>query len=231
MPWRSSSSAPSSRAAAAAVASPSPAATMQPFIRMCHWRANGVRILDPGLLRKPGEEAADLRQVVHAGLAHRVAGLGQLEHHVDERAALEALDREPLAERVEDRQQPAAGRGRAPLDLGLQPGARPELLAPLEERQDQLVLGGEVAVERHLRDAGLGDDPVDADGTRAVPAEQLIGGREDAFAAASRFCGGASMCPSLASGLIVGALARRDRSTQPVARVTERPSNDSREAL
>jgi hypothetical protein len=62
-------------------------------------------------------------------------GLGHLEHHVDERAALEVVAEEPLAEDVEDRQQPLRGRVGAGLGLGLQPRARPALLPTFEERQ------------------------------------------------------------------------------------------------
>ena len=72
----------------------------------------------------------------------------------------------------------------ATLDRVLQPLARPALLAALEEGEDEVVLGREVAIERHLRHARLGDDPVDADRPRAVLAEQLVGGLEHALAAA-----------------------------------------------
>ena len=64
--------------------------------------------------------------------------------------------------------------------------ARPALLAQLEEGQDEVVLGREVAIERHLRHARLGDDPVDADRPRAVPAEEPVRGLEHALAAAAR---------------------------------------------
>ena len=55
------------------------------------------------------------------------------------------------------------GVGRPALDLGLQPPARPALLALGQERQDELVLGREVAVQRHLRRARLVDDAIHAD--------------------------------------------------------------------
>ena len=71
----------------------------------------GVGLLggDAGLLGEVGHVGADRGQVLDARLVHRVVGVGDLEHHVDERAALEVLAREPLAEDVEDRQQ-APGR-------------------------------------------------------------------------------------------------------------------------
>src|SRR3954451_16034154 len=144
----------------------------------------GVGLLYPSLLRQAGDEAADLRELAHALAAHRAARVVELEHHVDERAPLEVLAREPLAEDVEDGQQLLRRRLRALLHRLLQPGARPALLAPLEEGQDEVVLGGEVAIERHLGHARLGDDPVDADRSRAVPAEQPVGGLEHALATA-----------------------------------------------
>ena len=95
---------------------------------------------------------------------------------------------EPLAEDVEDRQQPP-GRGvGARLGLGLQPRARPALLAALEEREDELVLRREVAVERHLRRTRLGDDPVDAHRLGPVPAEELVRGLEDPLTATAGGC-------------------------------------------
>jgi hypothetical protein len=60
----------------------------------------------------------------------------------------------------------------------------PYALAALQKVDDELVLGPEVPVERHLGRTGPGDDGTDTDGLRAVPAEQLIGGAPDAFPAA-----------------------------------------------
>jgi hypothetical protein len=105
--------------------------------------------------------------VADGRLPDRVLAVVDLEHDVDERAALEVVAREPALERVEDREQALGRRRAAALRLGLQPGARPQLVAAPEEREDQVVLRGEVAVERHLRDAALRDDPVDADRARS----------------------------------------------------------------
>ncbi len=38
----------------------------------------------------------------------------------------------------------------------------------LEDGQDEVVLGREVGIKRGLGDPGLGDDPVDADGPKAL---------------------------------------------------------------
>ena len=85
---------------------------------------------------------------------------------------------------VEDRQQPGGGIICPAHHLLLQPGARPALLAQLEEREHEVVLGGEVPVERHLRDARPADDRVDADRLDSSGAEQLVRGLEDALATA-----------------------------------------------
>ena len=49
------------------------------------------------------------------------------------------------------------------LDLGLKPIPGPELLAALQERHHEVLLGGEVAVHRLAGDARSLDDRVDAD--------------------------------------------------------------------
>jgi hypothetical protein len=82
----------------------------------------------------------------------------------------------------DDTVQAVAGIAGAAGDLCLQPSPGPALLAPAEEGDDELVLGDEVAVQRHLRHAGLGDDPVDPDRPRSVAAEQVVGRVEDALA-------------------------------------------------
>src|SRR5262249_52115813 len=66
-------------------------------------------------------------------------------------------------------------------DLRLQPTARPELRALLEEREHELLLAAEVPIERHARDAGLLDDRVDADCADSVAREEIVGCREDAL--------------------------------------------------
>nr|WP_239465805.1 hypothetical protein [Gemmata sp. SH-PL17] len=52
-------------------------------------------------------------------------------------------------------------------------------LVVLEDGQDQVVLGREVGVEGHLGDPGLGDHPVDADGSNAVLVEQPVSGLQE----------------------------------------------------
>jgi hypothetical protein len=52
----------------------------------------------------------------------------------------------------------------------------------LEIRDDQVVLGREMPVERHLGHARLGDDPVDPGTAIAIAVEQACCGIEDAVA-------------------------------------------------
>ncbi len=65
----------------------------------------------------------------------------------------EVVTAEPCVEDVEDREEPIAGISRTPLDLGLKPLVRPELLAALEKREHEVVLRREVTVKRHSRHA------------------------------------------------------------------------------
>src|SRR2546421_5979199 len=96
------------------------------------------------------------------GGATRAVFGAHLEHYIDERARLEVFAVEPLVEDVEDGQQSLL-RVRATADgtcfdevLG------PALLAELQEREHELVLGGEVTIERRGRDTSALDHLVDA---------------------------------------------------------------------
>ena len=86
----------------------------------------------------------------------------------------------PNTSKIASRRPAGVGAGLGP---GLQPRARPALLAAFEEREDELVLRREVAVERHLRRTRLGDDPVDPHRLGSVPAEEFVGGLEDPLTA------------------------------------------------
>ena len=73
------------------------------------------------------------------------------------------------------------------LDLSLEPPPGPQLVATLEERQHEVLLGGEVAVHGLPGDARSLDDRVDPDRLNAPAREQLIGRLEQSlprFAAA-----------------------------------------------
>src|SRR5207247_10644435 len=106
--------------------------------------------------------------------ADRAGWVLVLEKAIHEKAALEVVPPEPLIEDVEDRQQLLLGPRRSPFHLPLEPLPRPDPLAALEHREDELVLRPEVPVEGHLRHAGLGDDSIDADGANAVAGEEVV---------------------------------------------------------
>jgi len=107
---------------------------------------------------------------------------GRFEHGADEGATFEVVALKPLFEQFEDRKKLFARRGGAPLDLLLEPLPRPQLLATLEERDDQVLLRRKVAIEGHLRHPSPRDDGVDANRANPLPAEELIRGIDQLFA-------------------------------------------------
>jgi hypothetical protein len=115
------------------------------------------------------------------GGADGAVGCAVFRARINEHAAVELLGAEPVAQHVEDRQQPLARRVGRPLHGAHEPV--PEgLIAPPQHRQDQLVLGTEVIVEGHLRHPRLGEDPVDAGGVIAVLVEQPLGRLDEVLA-------------------------------------------------
>src|SRR6185437_6097289 len=54
--------------------------------------------------------------------------------------------------------------------------ASPELLAAAQEIDNQVILRGEIPVQRHLRRAGPGDDGIDSHRPDTIAAEQLVRG-------------------------------------------------------
>jgi hypothetical protein len=112
--------------------------------------------------------------------ARRMAGVGELEARVHERAAAKPAAREPRLERRKRAEEAVARRG-ARLRGGREHAAG-RLVARLEHGDDEVVLGGEVAVQRHLAHVRLGGDAIDAHGPNALPVEELGGCLQDAFA-------------------------------------------------
>ena len=109
------------------------------------------RVPEGGLLREAPNHLADVLEVSRLCAGDLVAvGSVELEEHVDERAPLEVLLMEPLVEEVEDGQELFLGGVPSPLGLGLNPFPGPALLPLLEEREDEVVLGGEVPVDLAL---------------------------------------------------------------------------------
>jgi hypothetical protein len=82
--------------------------------------------------------------------------------------------KEPLVERVEDGEQLLLGSRSAPSGFRLDPVERPELLPALQEGEHEIVLRGEVPVERRLRDTGSGDHFVDTHTPDAATREELV---------------------------------------------------------
>src|SRR5262249_30274759 len=82
---------------------------------------------------------------------------------------------------VEDREQALLGLARAGDRPGFDEVARPALFAQIQKREHELVLGGEVAIQRRLGDPRPSDHFVDADRPNPAPATQLIRAAEDAL--------------------------------------------------
>src|SRR5579859_246405 len=108
------------------------------------------------------------------GLGKFAAGLG---HRIDEGAAAEIRLAEPFRQGAGDRGE--AFFGEAAFDRGAEL-PHPYFVAGFEEGADQVVLRREVPIERHLGDAGFGDDLVDSGGADAVAVKQAQGGGKDA---------------------------------------------------
>src|SRR4030081_215560 len=104
-----------------------------------------------------------------------------LEHDVDERAAFECGRPEPLVEDVEDREQLLPGIGTSLLYFSLKPASGPQLVASLEERHDEVLLGGEVAVHRLPGHARALDDRIDSNRLDALAREKLVSGRQESL--------------------------------------------------
>ena len=106
----------------------------------------------------------------------------QLEQDVHERAGLEVLAMKPLVVDVEDREQTLLGLFGAAQHLRFDEIARPALFAQIEERDDQIVLGRKVPVERRLGDARARHDLVDPHRPYAAVREQLVARVENPLA-------------------------------------------------
>ncbi len=134
------------------------------------------------ILGKRAYDGADVLEMPRTRASDGILEIAGLEQDVHEGATLEVLTVEPLVEEVEDREQLLLGRRAATPRLRLDPPLRPPLLAPLEKRERQIVLRGEVPVEGRLGDRGAVDQLVDADGADAALREELVRALEDALA-------------------------------------------------
>jgi hypothetical protein len=130
----------------------------------------------------PREAARDRGDLVDRGVRSRLPG------RRDERAAAPGGAVDQLVERVEDREHPRPGL-RVPGEVTLDAGDA-QRVAALQVGADQAVLAPEGAVEAGLRDTGVLDHPVDADGVDALGVEELVSRLEEALLGAPRTLGG-----------------------------------------
>src|SRR3954471_15837818 len=98
-------------------------------------------------------------------------------HRVDEGAAVEAFLLEPVLQHVEDADQLVPGRPAKLVQRRLEPSP-PCFAFPFQHGEDKALLGAELIVQRHLGDARLRQDLVDARGVDPMKAEQACGGIE-----------------------------------------------------
>src|ERR671934_493022 len=112
--------------------------------------------------------------------ARRVARLGELDRGIGERAAAAAALDGELGGALEHEAQLRVGVARVRVSRFI-----PESFAFLGKlrkvRRDQLVLGGKMAIERHLVGAGGGGDSIHARGVDAVAIKKLARRLEDAL--------------------------------------------------
>src|SRR6056297_904258 len=139
---------------------------------------------------QPFEIGHDAVLVFSGGAVRGMGMVAEFPGGVDESAAVEphAFERapaEPHAQRVEHRQQPPARVGRGLFHLAHQPVAK-LLVTSMQHGENQFVLGPEMFVERHLCDAGFGQDLVDPGGVEAARVKKFQGGIHQIVAAGFR---------------------------------------------
>src|SRR5882762_8095372 len=147
------------------------------------------------------QERAYRLDVGFRGLSNRVPSLAVLEQRFDKRAGLEIGPTEPFVEDIENSKQPLGRCVGAVFHLLLQPGARPQLLAAAQEGEGEVLLGGIVAIQRHLRHARARADGIDSYCTDTVPGKELVRGPVDALSCAGRAGGGLDGTTSVHTGI------------------------------
>ena len=105
----------------------------------------------------------------------------QLHRGIDEGASAEARRLKPFFQRGEKGRQRLDSRLDSPFDRRGEE-AVDSLFPMLEDRQDKVVLGGEVVVQGHLGDFRLRNDPIDSDGADPLGVKQPFGGLHDSLA-------------------------------------------------
>ena len=143
--------------------------------------SEGGSLADAKGFQKGFEELIDPGLVSDGNLVGLRVLPRELGDGLDEGTAIEVRGTEPLGMPIEDGHQALHRIVTGGFDSG-EEGALELGGAALEDGDDEVVLRGEVIVEGHLRDAGLGEDGVDADGVEAVAIEEPPGGIEKDFA-------------------------------------------------
>ena len=145
---------PSSWARAAACASPSAAAADRALASGCATGARTRRDRGMAGLCQPAPRGTSRMTLRWCTLAARTTSSRSvdLEHHIDERAALEVDAREPLPEDVEDRQQARGRRAlRVPRPRPAASRASSAAHAPRGTPAISSSLDAKLAIQRHLR--------------------------------------------------------------------------------
>src|SRR5207245_10539258 len=109
---------------------------------------------------QPSQERADRLDVGFRSLSNWMLSIVVLEQHFAKRAALEVAPLEPFFENIENNKEALGWFARAAFHLLLQPGTRPQLLATAKESKGEVILGGIVAIQGHLRHARARADGV-----------------------------------------------------------------------
>ena len=135
-----------------------------------------VGVGDAGRRGQFREVSPDVRQMADRRLMHRMPRIVDLDHCRQECAALEVRLAEPLGEHVEYRQQLLPRSFTAAAALCLEPLTRPQLFPAAQEIENEVVLGREIPVQRHLCRARPRDNSVNPHGLGSIAAEQLIRG-------------------------------------------------------
>src|SRR5579883_390373 len=112
-------------------------------------------------------------------------GIREFGRGVDECTAAKIRRHEPLPKGNEQAGEPVTGFRGVLLHRGGKPGTESFVSTP-QIGCDELVLGFEVRIECHLRDAGFGDDSIDPNRSDPIAIKEPVRRFQDAFACGNR---------------------------------------------